>query len=407
MKGIRNFLLIVGGMAILMFIGYLFTPREFDWEPTLSPSSSEPYGTKLFDEVVSRTVKQGYEVNNRSFYELLTKDSLTDTAILVISYDLSAMSKATSEHLIKLVQQGNRVMLVTNDIGIYLPGETGIECSNYLQQKELPSFMKDGPELSLVEWKGNDPFFKPRNYMVEIQMHYTKLHVDSEATDTTALAGNGLTGDEEAFVAVRQKIGNGELFIVSMPLLFTNYGILQPGNAELIFRLLSQLGPRHIIRTTRYAYEEDEEDDMLGFIKSQPPLRWAYYLTLLFVLIFMLTTARRRCRAIPVVTAPRNHALEFTKLIGTLYYQQHNYADLVCKKYVYTAEQLRRLLDVNITDPAEDTRSFAIIARNTGLDEAEVGKTIKAVRSLAAQSRDISAGEMKQLIDKLNALSPP
>ena len=102
---------------------------------------------------------------------------------------------------------------------------------------------------------------------------------------------------------------------------FTNYGVLDGKNAAYIFRLLSQMGEFPIIRTEGYL-EEAAQVQMSPFryFISQRPLRWALYLTMIAILLFMTFTARRRQRVIPVIHEPENKSMEFTELIGTLYF---------------------------------------------------------------------------------------
>ena len=91
------------------------------------------------------------------------------------------------------------------------------------------------------------------------------------------------------------------------------------------------------------------------------------------ILLFMIFTARRRQRVIPVIREPENKSLEFTELIGTLYYQKKDHADLVHKKFIYFAEELRREIQVDIEEVADDERSFRRIAQKTGMDAEEIG----------------------------------
>ncbi len=50
--------------------------------------------------------------------------------------------------------------------------------------------------------------------------------------------------------------------------------------------------------------------------------------------------------------------MEFTELIGTLYFQKKDHEDLVRKKFTYFAEELRREIQVDIEEVADDERSF-------------------------------------------------
>lgn len=58
------------------------------------------------------------------------------------------------------------------------------------------------------------------------------------------------------------------------------------------------------------------------YLLAHQPLRWALYLTMITIILFMIFTAKRRQRAIPVIQEPANKSLEFTELIGTLYFQK-------------------------------------------------------------------------------------
>ena len=206
-------------------------------------------------------------------------------------------------------------------------------------------------------------------------------------------------------VAMSYQWGKGEVILASTPLLFTNYGVLDGKNATYLFRLLSQMGKLPIVRTEAYM-EQTAQVQMSPFryFLSQRPLRWALYLTMLAILLFMLFTARRRQRAIPVIYRPENKSLEFTELIGTLYFQKKDHADLVRKKYMYFAEELRREIQVDVEDVADDERSFDRIAQKTGMSAEEIGKFIRTVRPVIYGGQTITAEQMKQFIDKMNEI---
>lgn len=87
---------------------------------------------------------------------------------------------------------------------------------------------------------------------------------------------------------------------------------------------------------------------------KRPPLRWALYLLMLGVILLMVTTARRRQRVIPIIAPPLNKSLEFVRLIGTLYYQRCTHAELVRKKFIFFAEELRRRCGIDVRDVNTD-----------------------------------------------------
>jgi len=135
------------------------------------------------------------------------------------------------------------------------------------------------------------------------------------------------------------------------------------------------------------------------------PLRWAIYLALGLVAVFMLLHLRRRQRAIPVVKEPENKQLEFAQLIGTLYYQRGDHADLLRKKYNYFAEHLRRELFVDIDNEADDRDNFQRIALMTSIDERTISGSIRAIRQTVAEEDPFLTTEMLQMyVDTMNKI---
>ena len=228
---------------------------------------------------------------------------------------------------------------------------------------------------------------------------------NAAATDTAARAAIPEKEEVPMPVAFAQPWGKGEIILVSTPLVFTNYGVLDRENVNYIFRLLSQMGDVPVIRLESYLKETaQEQQSPFRYFLSRQPLRWALYLTVAGIVLFMLFTARRRQRAIPVIEEPANRSLEFTQLIGTLYYQRKSHADLVQKKFVYFAEVLRREIQADVEDVAEDARTFGRIALKTGMDAAEIAAFIRELRPVIYGGRDITVEDMKKYIDKMNEI---
>ena len=98
-------------------------------------------------------------------------------------------------------------------------------------------------------------------------------------------------------VAMSYRHGKGEIILVSTPLLFTNYGMLDGGNGAYLLRLLSHMGDLPVLRTEGYMKETVQvQKSPFRYFLSQPPLRWALYLTMIAILLFMIFTAKRRQR---------------------------------------------------------------------------------------------------------------
>lgn len=207
--------------------------------------------------------------------------------------------------------------------------------------------------------------------------------------------------------AVSVPYGKGEVIFVSSPLLFTNYGMLEGNTFVYIFRLMSYLADLPVYRTEAYVKTDAmlvaEQSPFREFIK-RPPLRWALYLALLGVVLFMIFTARRRQRVIPIMSKPANRSLEFIQLIGTLYYQRKDHVDLVRKKFKLFAEELRKTAGVDISDVNTDDREYLLLAEKTGMNCDRLKKVIRQIRLVLHSEDNISVEEMRSLIDAMDTI---
>ena len=79
----------------------------------------------------------------------------------------------------------------------------------------------------------------------------------------------------------------------------------------------------------------------MKFILSKPALRWAWYFSLLGLLVFMFFNAKRRQAIIPIKEPKTNTSIAFIKTIGNLYFLEKNYANIMEKKGVYWLEKIR------------------------------------------------------------------
>jgi hypothetical protein len=148
------------------------------------------------------------------------------------------------------------------------------------------------------------------------------------------------------------KYGMGRIFLHNNPYAFSNFYMLKPGHAEYAAKCLSYLQGSQIVWDEYYKRNEaDAQQASFRFILSREPLRWAYYITLASLLLYVLFNIKRKQRIIPVVDPYNNTSLEFTRLVGALYYNQADHKDILMKKVNYLLEFIRSRyqLDTSVT----------------------------------------------------------
>ena len=67
MKGSRLYLMFLFVFLVLVFIAELMAPHQFKWEPTYDKQDRDPFGSFVFDDVLSSSISN-YTVENKTFY---------------------------------------------------------------------------------------------------------------------------------------------------------------------------------------------------------------------------------------------------------------------------------------------------------------------------------------------------
>lgn len=400
MKGNHLFIICIAIFLLLMFAIECRLPKKFVWAPSFSHYDKQPFGCAVFDSLLSTSLPKGYSLSRKTFYELEQEDTISRRGILVATNNLS-LTDVDVEAILKIAKRGNKIMLVSNSFNRNLEDTLDFNSSySYFSPALLKKYAAASLEKDTLLWVGDSAIYPRQSFNFYPQLCSSYLVPNS--LPAKVLAEKGIPSVP---IALSYPWGKGEIILVSTPLLFTNYGVLDGKNATYIFRLLSQMGDLPIVRTEGYMKQTAQiQMSPFRYFLSQRPLRWALYLTMFTIILFMVFTARRRQRVIPIIYQPENKSLEFTELIGTLYFQKKDHADLVHKKYIYFAEELRREIQVNIEEVANDEHSFSRIAQKTGMNTEEISELIRSVRPVIYGGCTISVEQMKYFIDKMNEI---
>ena len=412
MKFSRIYILCILVFLALVFVVQYRMPRRFNWQESFSPYSTQPFGCKIFDNVLASTLPNGYEVTEKTFYQL-KNDSVETFRTVIVHNHRRSFSDLDIESMLKMAERGDKIVLIGNDFQHEINDTLGVSTIVDWQSK-LPDFgnVKGDyfrtPLILWVRWEGDSVAYDSRVFegYPKLLEYYIVIDTDSDAVKREhkplAISPKG----ENWKVVLEIPVGKGSIYLVSAPLLFTNYGILDDECRDFVMRVLTQVADRPVVRTTAYLpnigkYTEEEQSPLRYFL-AQPPLRWTIYLTMLTVIVFMVFTARRRQRVIPIVKEPENRNREFVGLIATLYEQRRDYRDLVLKKFTYFAEELRREQHLDITDAADDDRNIGLLAQRTGINADEIATLIAELRQLHDDEQPISRKTMANYLKQMN-----
>lgn len=454
MKSSRNFLFAMLVLFVLFCLLQVNLPKKFVWSPTFSHVDKQPFGCFVFDSVLTQSLPNGYHVTKKTFFQLDQEHAKEKISVLMV-VDQQNLKQLDVKYLCNIARRGGKVMVVASssfDDGrnadtvvvdeLERTFNVRIEDGTYFSLRGILAGLKahDNDMYDTIYWNNRETMYAAQSYRMFYNMVGGTLFVDSvpkvkRLAYTLSTAGydyrldslyvGDFTGfdtivDEKERIeridtfaikkvptAVSVPYGKGEVIFVSSPLLFTNYGMLEGNTFVYIFRLMSYLADLPVYRTEAYVKTDAmlvaEQSPFREFIK-RPPLRWALYLALLGVVLFMIFTARRRQRVIPIMSKPANRSLEFIQLIGTLYYQRKDHVDLVRKKFKLFAEELRKTAGVDISDVNTDDREYQLLAEKTGMNSDRLKKVIRQIRLVLHSEGNISVEEMRSLIDAMDTI---
>jgi hypothetical protein len=133
--------------------------------------------------------------------------------------------------------------------------------------------------------------------------------------------------------------GKGNLYLHSTPIVFTNYFMIDPDRAEYAAIVLSHLKGKNFIwddfSKLPFSVNHNEYNSPLYFILQQPSLKYAWWMILATIIIFVIFGMSRKQKVIPVIESKTNTSLEFATMISALHYQNGNHLDIAQKKMKY------------------------------------------------------------------------
>lgn len=171
---------------------------------------------------------------------------------------------------------------------------------------------------------------------------YSGVYLDLDSLKTYSVLGYTCDKNDQWMPnCVRIKWGKGAIYLHTEPAIFSNYCLLKNDNYKQAEYLLNLINGEDIIWLVQGQWEEALSDSPLRFIKSQPPLRLAWYLILASFLLLMIFNAKRWQRAVPVLSPNTNTTVEFVRTISNLYQQEGSVRDIMDKKIIFFLERIR------------------------------------------------------------------
>jgi hypothetical protein len=396
-KSTKNILFIIIGLVIIFVVVTLLQPKTLDWTPTYNTKDKIPLGLYVFDKEVDSFFSTYVERN---------KDPLKDYFYVVdgepmdwYGYNLLYINEILRwddgiiQDVCRFVHEGNSAFISASALPQTLKDSLGFSTQSILFDPIYAALLDQ--EITVVI---TDSCFA--DLKVSHPKGLTGSYFTTFDTIKTVELGHVKTVDYSATNFIKIYHGAGVFYIQLDPAVFTNYFLLTKDYHRYAEHALSHIPPNYdIIWSLNNQTSKVISESPFRFIKSQPPLYFAFILLIVGILMFVIFNIRRTQRIIKIIPKPVNSTVDFARTIGNLYFQKGSIRDIMDKKIIYLLERIRSEYHLS-TEKLDDHFVQALHVR-TGVDIKMIEKMVFLVNKHLLTDYTCTENDLKWLNESI------
>lgn len=360
----------IGAILLLLLLFFIYmrpSDPKVIWKENYKNDNTQPYGGKVISQLLKGYFpKYEFKTISKNLNKVLKTDSIGKGHSNFIYIGAETHWDTTDVRvLLEFVSAGNTAFISSKKIDYDLMSEVYFEECDYNYWNDYKGYRDSMVQLNFEhpQLKTKDDFTYKYVFDKEVTSRYEWSYIDSMyfCEEVTSLIELGFAenkyGEKQVNFA-KARYGNGEIYFHTMPIVFSNFNMLNKENLGYVNRLFSHLQPGDIYwdeyaRKTHIRGREDDDsapptggglnvaDNPLQYILNNKSLASAWYIMLGMVLFYLLFRAKRKQRIIPVLESNTNTSLEFIQTIGGLYFAQQNHRNLAFQKMKYFLVYIR------------------------------------------------------------------
>ena len=419
-------------LGLFVWMGQQSNKGTFKWDETYDEKSREPYGTHVIHEIL-----RGYlptakieDLKKKVSESLPTDGQGSTTANYVFVGDGFFTDTADLDKLMLFVHNGGRAFISTNAVpNAFLKRVTYSVCDTVTSQEDFDDeYLSNVHSFSTISQDTAETNFKHAQIAENQPFTYSYFYKNKPVEyawsyiDTLDAAyGDNICGGKESTIApigiidsdkinfLKIIYGSGAIFLHTTPLAFSNIQLLDAQHVRYAEKALSHLQNGVIYWDTKSRVSREviknmngnphiDKESPLKYILAQPSLRYAWFLFLGLIVLYLIFVAKRRQRIIPVLEEKTNTSLQFIQTIGGLYFRQNeqvSICDLKMKQFQAFVRERYKMLSRTMDDEFVKT-----LAMKSGISDSDV-RGITLYEKRIAQN-DITEDVMIQLHHQLN-----
>lgn len=350
-------------------------PKPINWFPSYVASHKLPYGTFVVREELA-SLRGEEAVNDIAISPYIYLQDSTKSGTYVFIDNAINFGKDEFNALLRFVDRGNDVFLSTHGAMIdTLNLET--KKAHTVSFEEKPFFKLYNKQLSTKEFEFDRPLYNT---------YFTKI----DTLNTLVLGKTGYYNEVDERISeginfIQLTHGKGNFFIHTFPEAFTNYFVLKGSNRIYTESLLSYIDKKKpILWDAYYKSGKTKISSPMYYILSTKNLKWAYYIALFGVLLFIIFEGKRKQRAIKIIEPLKNQTLAFTRTIANMYYEKSDHKSISEKKINHLLDHIRNKLF--IPTHTRNKVFYDYLSARSGHEQEHIQRLFKYVDFIHAQN---------------------
>jgi hypothetical protein len=360
----KAFLYIFFGLQIVLFAGCVKKSSLPDMRESYNYKDIRPFGGYVAYHILENSFSDNWiGIKDSPFAETVNWLSDDTSSIYVSISKKFYVDENDANALLNYVYKGNTVFIAASEIDTTLLSKIYCAQDTYDMMYNFMAQTYNNTAVRLITAVTNSDSNWVRYYYFPFINYFSKI----EPTYCRKVGYNekGLPNCIVLFW------GHGKMYLHCDPRAFSNYFLLKENNYIYMKELLQILpkNPEHVYWDNFYNkrnYKRNNNFSTLNTIFKYPALKWAFWIAVLLLLLYIFFSAKRRQRIVPIVKPVQNSSIAFAEAIAGLYLKEKNNKIIAEKMITYFNEHVRSRYFLNTNVVNQDF--LTALSRKSGVD---------------------------------------
>ena len=404
---ITAFVLLVGGV-----IWSMFAPQSDNWAPLYSRQFDSPFGTQFLYELLQDDVSREMREIPAPLADYQRIGLETDGETWILINGVYAPDREELRMLQERVDAGMNAFIAARP-GAGLSRWLGVRSREFEGENLLADYLREistaSVDIGFPNIQGDAlPAFRTEASFLTGWLEPISAELDeepdteNEADDEsdsepqpqpqpqiTTLAEH----DGKAIFVRIEREGAGTVWLLTSPLLLTNYHIWNPEFEATTAAIISHLPDTPLLWDEYYKPLGPIYGNPLSVMLANPALAAAWFSMLALVLLFLLFRVKRTQRAVPVIEPPSNATLAHLERVSALFQQKDRELRVLDERIRYLAFVL------DMDEPSAEEAIIKRMAEKHRIPADKLGRVMRAYGNPPAGKNDLN--ELNEHIDGL------